>query len=188
MKTLLKIVGILLALIVIAGIVLYALAPSEFQVVKSRKFAGVSRDVAYPYISNLQKFDQWNPFRDADPNAKFWYGGVQGSVGDTAFWEGNDSLGVGYQTITSLNSDSVGISLVFTSPWQSKSDVWFTIQGDSTQTEITWGYHAKESFPNNIFMWLIGMEETLGKEYEAGFEKLQPILTAEQANASTLQQ
>ncbi len=94
-----------------------------------------SKNSIYKQIVDFRKFNVWSPWAEYDPNCQYVYSDKQGEVGASYSWSGNDEVGVGSMKITELNEDKVVIDLIFTSPWESESVVYYQL--NTADKELT---------------------------------------------------
>ena len=66
-------------------------------------------------IVDFEKFVEWSPWSELDPDMKKEFSGTQGEVGAVYNWTGSEEkineIGEGSQTVTYISKDSVGIDL-----------------------------------------------------------------------------
>ena len=164
---------ILLVLVVLVALVLIAASfqPNEFKVVRST-VVNASADKVYPQIDDLKAFDKWNPFMEADPNAKVTYEGVSG-MGMSSTWDGNNRMGAGKNTITSVQKDqSVGMRLDFERPMKNTAQVMFTLQPQGSGTLVTWVMTGNNNLMGKVFHLFVNMDKMVGGQFEKGLANL----------------
>ncbi|MFD1614734.1 SRPBCC family protein [Gelatiniphilus marinus] len=153
------------------------LAPKTYEVNRS---VIVNKPVSevFKYLKYLKNQDQWSPWKKKDPNMKQEFIGVDGEVGFISKWQGNKLVGTGEQEIIGVEQNKqISSELRFFKPWKSVSSAFIKVDGvDATQTNVTWGFTAKNPMPMNIFMLLFNFEKTVGKDFEAGLDSLKDIL------------
>lgn len=154
----------LVILIVIVGL----LAPNDFKVEKSITINAPASDI-HPYLANLRLQSEWSVWAAMDPDQKETFEGVDGAPGSKHSWEG-EITGKGYQEIVSLTPTRIETNLVFTDPYESQADVYFSLQEKGSETEVTWGFDSEMPFPMNIFT-LFG-DMGVGDDFQKGLENL----------------
>lgn len=126
-------------------------------------------DEIQPEMTDFNKFQTWSPWVGMDPKATYEFKGTQGAVGAEMSWSGNDEVGTGTQKVTAISADRIDLSLVFTAPWESTSDVYYTFKPADAGTEVTWGYKGEMGI---LMTFMVDMEEMLGGTYEKGLASL----------------
>lgn len=191
MKSIVRILLIVLLIVGAGVLVLSLLAPSEFNVKESKEYKGVKPAFIHNYVANFKQFARWEPWMSKadDSVAQQTFHVVKGgSVGDSMKWVSEDqNIGTGYQVIRSMSDDSIGISLIFTDPWQADSDVWFTIEETEEGSKLEWGYKEEPAFPNNVFMWIMGIEGMLSEQYQTGLNSLDSVMQVDMEKFSGIQ-
>ena len=94
----LKKIHIALAIIVVAFLIIVALQPAEYRVVRSAAVTALP-DVVFAQINDFHKWEAWSPWAKMDPNAKSSYEGPMAGVGAKMSWAGNMKVGEGSMTI-----------------------------------------------------------------------------------------
>jgi len=171
-KVLLVIVGII-AIILIIGLI----APKEYAV-EREVVVNCPKEQVFEYVKSLQLQNEWSVWGDLDPNAVYTYTGFDGTVGFISAWEGNKDVGKGEQEIVGIaEGERVDIDLRFIEPFESTADVYFTTESLSeNETLVKWGMSGKMPFPMNLFLLVMNMDKSIGKDYEQGLENLKQIL------------
>lgn len=175
----LKVIGVLLgaliAILLILGLVLPKKMIVERSVVVDAPIAQV-----FSHIQYLEKQDAWSPWNELDPNMEKSIEGEDGTVGALSRWSGNKDVGVGYQKITAIEpNQKVELDLVFEEPWESKADIYITLDEVQDGTKVTWGFESKTPIPDNIMMAVMGMRKALAKDFDNGLGLLKEIVESE---------
>ena len=79
----------ILALFVLVLLVLYLLAPANYDVSRTVTIALPSERV-YEYLKYLKNQDQWSPWSQKDPDMQKGFRGTDGTVGAVSSWDGNN--------------------------------------------------------------------------------------------------
>ena len=169
MKTLLKIIVVIVAVLLIA---MFAVG-KDYHFEKSIVI-NAPADKVYQNISSMKAFNQWNPWMKLDPNMKIDYSGNSGQVGDQYCWEGNDDAGAGCHIITALvPNKKQSAKMLFTRPFESDatSDIVLTPQGNSTK--VTWDMDCEFDYPMNLMM--VFMDGQMDKSYGEGLAALKAL-------------
>src|SRR3954462_5323283 len=123
-----------LGLVVIVFIVIVALQPAEFRVVRSAAISAPPPAV-FAQVNDFHKWDAWSPWAKLDPTMKQTYEGPPAGTGAIYYWAGNKKVGEGRMTITdSRASDLIRIKLEFIKPFASDADTEFAFKPEASQT------------------------------------------------------
>lgn len=180
MKAVLKIIGGLIAVTLIAVAGLAATQPDTLHVERSVVVAAAPQDV-FPYVNDFDLWVKWNPWGAMDPEQKLSFS--DNRVGDGAWyaWEGERS-GAGKMTITaSVPNEKVTEDLVFTAPFASSADVSFTLAAEGDSTTLTWTFDQENSGIQKVMDVFVDMDAMLGADFERGLAAVKPLAEADAA-------
>src|SRR5688572_21033822 len=105
-----------LAAIIVVFLIIVAMQPSEFRIVRAATFAAPPSEV-FAQVNDFHKWTAWSPWEKLDPDLKRTHAGAPAGTGAIYSWEGNKQVGAGRMTITeSRSSDLVRINLEFLKP------------------------------------------------------------------------
>ncbi len=177
-KILLGIVGLVVLLLVIA-----AFAPKKAHLERSIVIEA-SPEAIYPHVTHFSKRTAWYPWSQLDPNMESRVEGTDGQEGATYHWSGNKDVGVGHQTLTSLEANKrLETDLVFEEPFESKANTFMTLDAEEGGTKVVWGFDSKFPYPMNLMLLTGGMQKAIGKDYDKGLASLKKIVEEEQAGS-----
>jgi hypothetical protein len=169
-----KIVAVLV-LIVVIFCVYVAVSPADYRVERSISIHAPAEAV-FPYLNNLRKAVEWNPFSKADPNIKMVFEGVEEGVGAKSSWEGNAQVGQGSMTIVeSAANQKVRLQLDFIKPFASTSFSDYTLSPEGEKTTVTWAMTGHASFLPRAIGVLISMDKMLGSQFDKGLNDLKAL-------------
>ena len=173
MKTLKKI--FLWIVIVLAVLVIVAfLLPKSYHV-ESNTLMANNKSLIYNLTSNLNKWDLWSPWKQADTLAVYELIGPDGQVGTTRKWDGK-TIGNGQMTLTQLvPGELVGYDLSFQhGKYQSKGKITIETVGDSAK--VTW--IDEGDLGNNPLSRYMGlfMGRMLIPDFNKGLAKLKRVV------------
>jgi len=118
---------------------------------------------------------KWSPWVELDTNMKNTFEGTDGEVGSKNSWTGNDDVGEGSQTITSVSELKVEANLHFIRPFESKAKVDYVLAAEGENTKVTWGFTSHASYPfNGIFMIMMNLGG-MNKDFDKGLGKLKAL-------------
>jgi Polyketide cyclase / dehydrase and lipid transport len=131
--------------------------------------------------SNWKYFSSWSPWQPLDPSMKTSIEGTDGTVGAKYSWTGNDNVGTGSQTFTSISDNQIGMEVQFTSPWESKMPSSIKLDQKPEGVRVNWGCDMKLPFPWNAFAMFTDMDKAIGKDYADGLSRLKSLCETEAA-------
>lgn len=175
MKKVLSIVLGLAAVALVGFVGAVSMQPSATHIERSVTVAASPADV-YATVADFDKWPQWNPWREYDPNQKETFSENKVGVGAWYTWEG-DQTGSGRQEITEAVADQKIVqSLQFVEPFESSAVVTFTFTPAGDQTTVNWGYDSQNGFMNKAFGLVMDMDAMLGADFQRGLDKLKPLV------------
>src|SRR6266576_6251810 len=102
-----------LAVILVAFLIIVALQPAEYRVVRSATVSAPP-DVVFAQINDFHKWEAWSPWAKLDPAMKTTFEGAPAGAGAIYAWTGDKKVGEGRMTLTeSQPNDLVRIKLDF---------------------------------------------------------------------------
>src|SRR5467141_3142252 len=87
------------AVIVIGFVVVVALQPAGFRVVRSATISAPPSDV-FAQVNDFHHWEAWSPWAKLDPAMKQTYEGAPAGTGAIYTWTGNKQVGEGRRTLT----------------------------------------------------------------------------------------
>lgn len=174
MKTILKVIGIIILLIIGYAVVAMLAFGKNYHYEKSMVISAPKEKV-WQQISSMKAFNQWNPWMKLDRNMKITYTGNSGEVGDKYCWDSkNDDAGAGCQKIKELFvNKKQKTEMTFIRPFagQATSEMILTSEGNSTK--VTWTMDTEQETWMKILRPM--MDYQMGKSYEEGLQSLKQI-------------
>lgn len=170
------IVFIVLAVVAIPFIV--ALFVRKDYSVEREIKVGKPNQVVFDYIRYLKNHDHFSKWGNMEPHVISQYYGTDGSAGFIATWESNTRrVGKGEQRITQVAVPKrIDIELRILKPYPSVAHVYLTTDPTSRhETVVLWGFESKMNYPSN-FMLLFNVEKAIGKDIEAGLNRIKQQL------------
>ena len=129
----------------------------------------------YALLNSFDKFDQWSPWADLDPNVKVERSGPPAGVGARYAWHGNADVGAGSQEIIETTPDAmVRIRLMFDG-FDQPSTSTLAITPDGNGSRVTWSMDS--DLGNNPMHRYFGlmMDKYIGQDYEKGLARLKTL-------------
>ncbi|MET3035583.1 SRPBCC family protein [Chryseobacterium sp. NRRL B-14859] len=136
MKTLLKIIGIIILLIVVYAVIAMLFFSKDYHYEKS-VVINAPKEKVWQHVGSLKAYNTWDPFSKEIKNFSVTYSGDGDKIGDSYHWKGDDSEGE--QSITEIVPDEkLGTQLHFIKPFEgdAKSNIVLTPEGSGTK--VTW--------------------------------------------------
>ena len=163
-------VGIIIFLIVVA------LQPASFRVVRSATIAGPPPRI-FEEVNDLHKWEAWSPWAKIDPACKMTYDGPAAGNGTSMAWVGNANVGAGRMTITdSRPSESIRIRLDFEKPFKGTNTAEFTFAPKGDQTQVTWSMWGEKNFITKAIGLFVSMDRMIGGNFEQGLTQLGSVV------------
>ncbi len=177
----LKIIGALLLVVVVAFVIAMFIFPTELVVERSVEI-NAPKSVVHKHVSSLALMHDWSPWAKTDSTIKWEIVGEDGTVGAIYKWSG-EKVGIGEQEFIAIGDDTVKMQVRFTTPFESIADAYIILKELApTSTQVTWGFASNAGRPGNVFMGLMGAEETVGADYQKGLDSLKVIAEKAAAN------
>ncbi|MET0815681.1 MAG: SRPBCC family protein [Pseudoxanthomonas sp.] len=128
-------------------------------------------------LDSFRRFNEWSPWFEMDPTAKYTYSGPASGVGARMAWAGSSSVGSGSQEILeSVPHSRIVNALDFGG---SQATATFTLAPESNGTRVTWSFDSEHGYnPINRLFGALLLERLVGTDYEKGLAKLKAHLEA----------
>lgn len=175
MKTILKIIGVIVLLIMVYVIIAMLAFGKNYHYEKSIVI-NAPKEKVWQQISSMKAFNEWNPWMKLDKSMKITYSGNSGEVGDKYCWDSkNDEAGAGCQEIKELVlNEKQKTEMTFIRPFdgEATSDIILTTEGNATK--ITWTMDTKQETWMKLMRPM--MDYQMGKSYEEGLSNLKLLV------------
>jgi uncharacterized protein YndB with AHSA1/START domain len=176
MKTILKIIGALIVLIILYAVFAMLVFSKDYHFERSIVI-NAPKEKVWQYTGSLKGFNTWNPFAKADKNIVVTYSGTTGEVGDSYHWKGNKDVGEGEQTVTAVvPNEKLTSKLRFIKPFEGDATANFIITPEGNGTKVTWTMDNELNAMMKIMKPM--MDGQMGKMFDQGLGDLKK--TAEQ--------
>jgi uncharacterized protein YndB with AHSA1/START domain len=158
------------AIIVLGG---SFLLPSEAVVTRSTEIAAPPEKV-FAIVSDLHRFQEYSPWAELDPNAKYTYEGPATGLGQKMSWSSTDpNVGSGSQTVTEFDPPRHVASELDFGPMGKATATW-DLEPSGTGTKATWGFRSK--LDGIAARWFgLMFDKWIGADYEKGLAKLKTV-------------
>lgn len=177
----LKKIGIGLAVVLVGLAVAIATRPDTFRVERSAMVAAPA-DVAFAYVNDFHRWNQWSPFEKLDPAMQRSFSGSPAGVGAVYGWSGNSKAGSGTMAITqSAPNQRVTMDLRFEKPFKASNVAEFTFTPTPRGTRVTWSMSGRNNVMSKAISLFASMDQLVGKQFEEGLANLDAVSRAEAA-------
>ena len=167
---------IAIGVIVVVFLIVVALQPAEFRVVRSANMSAPPA-VVFAQVNDFHKWEAWSPWEKLDPALKRTYEGPPEGTGAIYRWAGNNKVGEGSMTITeSRPSDLIRIKLEFLKPFASTADTEFTFKPEGNQIAVTWSMAGKNNFMAKAMCLFMNMDKMVGGQFEQGLAQMKSLV------------
>jgi carbon monoxide dehydrogenase subunit G len=174
MKKFLKIVGIIIAVIIVLVLVTGLFAKKDYNIERSITI-NAPKEKVWDHVSTLANTTKWSPWLKQDPNTKLSYQGQDGTVGSVFKWE-SEKVGTGNQTFTKLEAPNRTESHIqFIKPFTGEADVFMQLQEEGAATKATWGFSTHYGYPMNVMPLLFNMTKMMEESYDDGLKQLKAL-------------
>ena|SRR6266550_5459326 len=169
---------IAIAAIIVVFVVVVALQPSEFRIVRSATISAPAPAV-FAQVNDFHNWEAWSPWAKLDPAAKATFEGPSTGTGAIFKWAGNKEVGEGSMTITeSRPSDLIRIKLEFLRPFEATNSAEFTFKPEGNRTGVTWSMEGKNNFIAKAVCLFMNMDKMVGGQFEQGLAQMKAVVEA----------
>lgn len=168
----LKTVGSIVLLAIIAILILAATKPNTYVVERTATINASPEKVA-ALVNDFHNWSKWSPWSQLDPAMKVTYSGAASGQGAIYEWDGNSKVGAGRMEIVSVSPTKTTIKLDFLKPFASRNTTNFLIEPEGTGTRVTWVMDGPlEFFPGKLMSVFTTMDKAVGPDFEKGLDNL----------------
>ena len=165
-----------IAVVVIAGILIYAATKSDSFRVRRVVLINAPSDKVFPLINDMKAWTVWSPYEKKDPAMKRTHSGASSGKGAVYEWDGNREVGSGGMEITDIAPASkVTIKLDFKTPFEGHNVANFTLEPNGDSTAVKWTMDGPNSYMGKVMSVFINMDNMIGKDFETGLANLKAI-------------
>jgi Polyketide cyclase / dehydrase and lipid transport/3-demethylubiquinone-9 3-methyltransferase len=172
----LKKILIAFAIIVVVFVVVVAMQPANFRVVRTAAIAAPPEAV-FAQVNDFHNWEAWSPWAKLDPAMKQTYEGSPSGKGAIYTWTGNHSVGEGRMTLTESHpAEFVRIDLDFIKPFKGSNKTEFTFRPEGKQTTVTWSMDGQKNFITKAFGLFMSMDRMVGRSFEQGLAQMKTVV------------
>ena len=173
----LKIIGYVLIGLIAVIVILALIAPSEYKMERSIVI-DAPKELVFMNVKYWNKWPAWSPWAEKDPTMKVTVKGTDGEIGSVYSWVGDPEItGSGEMTSTGITpNEELAYHLHFMVPYESESDGYTRLSDlPGGKTKAVWGFYGENSFPFNIVMLFMSMEDMMAPDFDRGLTLLKNI-------------
>ena len=167
----LKIIGIVIVLAIVALLVAAAMQPDTFRVERSIAIKAPPEKIQ-PFIADFRGWTAWSPWEKKDPAMNRTLGGPERGKGATYAWEGNKEVGSGKMEILEAEPQKVAIKLMFLKPFEATNTAEFTLAPQGDTTTVKWAMFGPANYIQKVMCLFFNMDKMVGPDFEAGLAAL----------------
>ncbi len=172
MRTVLKVVGVLLVIVIATVVVLGLIAPNEFKTERAIVI-NAPQDAVVNEMFYFKNFNHWSPWSRLDPNMQTQVIGEDGKVGTVYEWKGNDDVGSGIMRNKFVTDRELQYEMNFKEPWESTANGYWRVEdAGGGKSKAVWGFRSPAAFPMNGLMMAMGMTKAISKDFDKGLINL----------------
>ncbi|ASW76110.1 hypothetical protein IQ37_05900 [Chryseobacterium piperi] len=173
MKTILKILGILIVLAILYVVFAMLVFSKDYHFERS-VIINAPKEKVWQHVGSTKAFNTWNPFAKADKNIMITYSGASGEVGDSYHWKGNDEVGEGEQTVTAVvPNEKLTSKLHFIKPFEGDATANFILTPEGNKTKVTWAMDNELNTMMKVMKPM--MDNQMGKTFDQGLRELKKL-------------
>lgn len=173
-KVLIALVGVVL-LALACVLVMASMQPDTLTVSESITVKASPADMTV-YAHDFERWNEWSPWADIDPDNQTTYSDPPSGVGATYEWKGNKDVGSGKMTIKVADAGKAVHTIEFFEPFPGKADSTITWAAEGDGVKVTWGFSQEADFGTKMASMFMDIEGMLSKDYQKGLNKLKPLL------------
>ncbi|MFM8900211.1 MAG: SRPBCC family protein [Burkholderiales bacterium] len=171
----LKKIGLILAVLIAAWLVVAATRPDSFRMERSITI-NAPADKVFPLINDLGQWAAWSPWEKKDAAMKRKLSNPSAGVGASYDWQGNSEVGTGRMQITESTAPSkLVIQLDFIEPFAARNTSAFNLAPEGGSTRVTWSLEGQNNFVSKLMQVFVSMDSMVGPDYEAGLKALKAL-------------
>ncbi len=149
------------------------LLPGDFKVERSIVIDAPPSEV-YPWVGELTRWSQWDPWRHVDKDLKRTFSG-NSAVGDSMEWSGPQS-GTGKLTISEAKTNEVLRINMSEASLEHDRLITFVLEDLGGKTRLHWSISGENSLQPIGNYFALGLDRHLGNMYEQGLSNIKSLV------------
>ena len=173
----LKKIGIVIVVLVVAILAYAATRPDTFRVERTATVKAPPEKI-YPYMNDFHRGDLWSPYEKRDPSMKRTFSGAPNGKGAVYEFDGNKkTVGKGrLEIIETIPPTKVVLTLDMIEPMQGHNIIEYTLEPKGDSTNVTWSMRGQNTYLSKVICLFISMDKMVGKDFEAGLANLKALV------------
>lgn len=164
------------AIVVVAGILVYAATRPDFFRVERSAVIKAPPGRIFALIADLRGWRAWSPYETKDPGMKRTFSGPGGGKGAIYEWNGNRNVGQGrMEIIEAMPPSKIAIKLDFIRPFEGHNTAEFRMVPAGDSTTVTWSMYGPSPYVAKVMGTLFDMDRMIGTDFETGLANLKAI-------------
>jgi hypothetical protein len=164
-----------LAIILVVFLIIAALQPGDFRVMRSTLISAPAA-VVFAEVNDFHRWPAWSPWEKLDPAMKRTYAGPDAGTGASFSWSGNKKAGQGRATIVeSRPGERVLIKLEFLKPFPSTCQSEYSFRPEGAETKVTWSMTGSRHLLIKAVNLVVSMDKLMGGDFEKGLTELKIV-------------
>ena len=173
----LKIIGLMIVTVVLVLVIVGLFLPTNYAVSRSVVISSEASHV-HEYVNNLEKWEAWEPWKEADPTIVTTLGEKTFGVGASQSWTGAEGSG-SLKFISSSPTEGVAYDLYFDNQSE-KCDGAMMYETEENNTKVIWKMSGDMNMPIAGGYLACMMDEMVGPMFERGLDKLKTAVETHQ--------
>lgn len=175
--TILLIVLAIFGALIIGFLVFTRLGKKNFYVERSLVIYKPIGEV-FNHLKHIKNHDAFNNLSAWDTGTKKEYRGIDGEMGFVCYWKGSWAVGAGRQEIKKIERNKfLHIEVKTRRPYPGKVQCYFVTDAIGlSATRISWSLRSRMTYPTNIVLHFMDMNDVLGPDLEMSLLRLKAIL------------
>lgn len=146
--------------------------------VDSQAEISASPEAVFPFIADLERFMDWNPFPKMDPSTRSTLSDNTAEIGATLRWDGK-RIGQGEMRLVEIVPGvSASYAMSFGKPDKAEhaTSVLSVMPSADGGSLVTWHLSGERKFVSALIVKLIGLDKMMAKNFKEGFDQLRVVL------------
>jgi uncharacterized protein YndB with AHSA1/START domain len=169
-----KKIAIGVAAIIAIILILAAMQPNDFKVVRSTTIKAPPEKII-PLIADFHQWGSWSPWEKLDPAMVRTHSGAASGKGAHYHWKGNDQVGEGHMEVLNVTPNSVNIKLDFLSPFEAHNMADYVLDTKGDMTTVTWTMYGPSNFMTKVMGLFVSMDKMVGPDFEKGLASMKAV-------------